>query len=57
MEIALTQEDNLIFQSYWTVCLILELKKNDFTNSDFFRSMNFGDASVREIIQTLGVDN
>lgn len=55
--ITLTQEKNLLFQSYWTVCLILELKNNDFTNSDFFRSMNFGDASVREMIQTLGLDN
>ncbi|MFK7820750.1 MAG: hypothetical protein AB8G99_18675, partial [Planctomycetaceae bacterium] len=53
----MTQEENLIFQSYWTVCLLLELTNNNFTESEFFDSMAFADPAIKEQVRTLGVDN
>ena len=53
----MSQEENLIFQSYWTVCFLIELKNNAFTNSDYYDSITFADPIVKEVIRNLGVDN
>lgn len=53
----MSQEENLIFQSYWTVCFLIELKNNAFTNPDYYDSITFADPIVKEVIRNLGVDN
>ncbi len=57
MSFTVSQDENLIFQSYWTVCFLIELKNNAFTNSDYYNSITFADPIVKEVIRKLGVDN
>ena len=42
-----TQEDNLLIQSYFTTAFLVELKNNDFLNSDYFKNMPFKDKFVK----------
>jgi len=53
----MSQEENLLFQSYYTVCFLIELRNNAFTNSDYYDSITFADPIVKEVIRNLGVDN
>lgn len=53
----LTQEQNLIFQSYFSTAFLLELKNNDFLDSDFFKSMKFGSPWIKDEIEKIGIDN
>lgn len=53
----LTQEQNLIFQSYFSFAFITELKNNNFLDSDFFKSMKFGSPWIKTEIQKLGINN
>jgi len=53
----ITQEQNLIFQSYFSTVLSTELKNNDFLASDFFESMKFGSPWVKDEISKIGIDN
>jgi HEPN pEK499 p136 len=57
MSFTVSQEEDLIFQSYFTFCLLAELKNNDFTNSDYYDLMAFADPIVKKQIHDLGVDN
>jgi hypothetical protein len=52
-----SQEENLIFQSYFTSCLFAELTNNKFIQSEYYDSLTFSDPVVKEQIRTLGVDN
>lgn len=53
----ITQEDNLLIQSYITVSFLLELKNLDFLNSDYYKNAEFQDKYVQESITTIGIDN
>ena len=52
-----TQEDNLLIQSYFTTAFLVELKNNDFLNSDYFRNIPFEDKFVKTSLPTVGIDN
>jgi len=54
---AITQEDNLLIQSYITTSFLVELKNNNFLSSDYFKNLSFGDRSVKEILPQIGIDN
>ena len=53
----LTQEDNILFQSYFTFVLLAELNNSDFLNSESFREMDFGSPWIKEELTKIGVDN
>ena len=53
----LTQEDNLIIQTYCSVTLLAELRNNDFINSEFFEGMDFSLVGIKEAIRQIGIDN
>ncbi len=52
-----TQEDNLLIQSYFTTAFLVELKNNEFLNSDYFRNIPFEDKFVKTSLPTVGIDN
>ena len=52
-----TQEDNLLIRSYFTTAFLVELKNNDFLNSDYFKNVSFEDKFVKESLPTIGIDN
>ncbi|TGD56544.1 hypothetical protein [Flavobacterium humi] len=54
---ALSQEDNLLIQSYFTTAFLFELNNNDFLNSEFYKSLSFGDNYLKENLPTVGIDN
>lgn len=53
----LTQEENLVLQTYYTTSLLAELKNNNFIGSEFFESMNFGQACIKDELKRIDVDN
>lgn len=53
----ITQEDNLIIQSYMTVSFLLELKKLDFLNSDYYKKAKFQDEYVKAKLPEIKIDN
>lgn len=53
----LTQEDNLLIQSFYSTMLLVELKKNNFLNSDFFNNMIFDFPAIKGELRKIGVDN
>lgn len=57
MSTPLTQEQNLLFQSYFTFSLLVELKNNRLLNSDYFQDMHFGAPWIKDEIRKIGVDN
>ena len=54
---SLGQVENIILQSYLTVALLIELNNNRFLDSDYFEKMNFGNPSLKPLLQQVGVDN
>lgn len=57
MMIKYTQEDNLLIQSYFTTAFLIELKNNNFLNSDYFKNLPFEDKFVKASLPTVGIDN
>lgn len=57
MSSGITQEDNLVLQSYATLSLLAELHNNKLLDSAFFEGMTFGAPWVKEQLRTIGVDN
>lgn len=53
----LTQENELLIQSYSTVAFLTELKNLDFLKSDYYKNANFQDKFVKEVITRVGIDN
>ena len=53
--IMITQEENLILQSYMTVSLLAELGNNKFFESDCFSKMTFGVPDIKKFLKTSGV--
>jgi len=53
----LTQEDNLLIQSFYSTMLLAELTKNNFLNSDFFNNMIFDIPEIKEELKEIRVDN
>lgn len=53
----LTQENNLIIQSYMTVSFLLELKNLDFLNSNYYEHANFQDKFIKESLHEIKIDN
>lgn len=53
----LTQEDNLLMQSFYSTMLLVELKKSDFLNSSFFDNMVFDFPAMKGELKKIGVDN
>ena len=53
----ISQSDNLLLQSYYSVSLLVELRNNNFLESQFFEGMSFGAPWIKAGIKTIGVDN
>lgn len=55
----LSQEHNLVFQSLYTVMLLLDLsqKRNGFFDSEFFKTMTFTFPQMKEELKGIGIDN
>jgi len=53
----ISQADNLVLQSYYSVSLIAELRNNAFLESHYFESMKFSAPWIKEEIKSIGVDN
>jgi hypothetical protein len=53
----ITQEDNLVLQSYITTSLLFELKNNNFVGSDFFERMSFEIPWFKDKLRDIGIDN
>jgi len=53
----LTPEEDILLQSYYTACLLTELKNNNLLGSPFFGEMRFADLRVRNAIEQVGLDN
>ena len=53
----LTQEQNLVIQTYLSFCLTVELKNNEFFTSEYFQNMNFDDPWVKKYLKEIGIDN
>ena len=52
-----SQEDNWLIQSYFTAAFLVELKNNDFLNSNYFKKVPFEDKYVKETLPKVGIDN
>jgi hypothetical protein len=57
MPITLTQEQDIMFQSYFTACLLVELYNNKFLESDYFQNMTFGAPQTKDALRSIGMDN
>lgn len=57
MPTTLSQEQNLLFQSYFTVSLLVELKNNNLLASGYFEGMSFGAPWIKDELRKIGVDN
>jgi len=53
----ITQEENIILQSYMTVSLLAELGNHNFFSSDYFKKMEFGNSTIKQFLQISGTDN
>ncbi len=53
----ITQDDNLILQSYYNFVLFAELTKNDFFKSDYFKKMKFDNPPIKDGLEQIGIDN
>jgi hypothetical protein len=53
----LTPEQNLLFQSYFTVSLLVALTRNDLLKSDYFESMEFHAPWIKDELRKIGVNN
>jgi hypothetical protein len=53
----LTPEQNLLFQSYFTVSLLVALKNNDLLKSDYFESMEFHAPWIKDELRKIGINN
>ncbi len=53
----LTQEQNLILQTYYSTSFLVELKNNDFLSSDYFHKMNFSTSWLKNQMEVIGIDN
>ena len=57
MTTSVTQEQNLLFQSYFTVSLLAELKNNNLLGSAYYEGMTFGAPWIKDELRNIGVDN
>ena len=57
MTTSLSQEDNLVIQSYLTIALLAELHNNNLLESPFFGKMTFGAPWVKKLLREVGIDN
>jgi hypothetical protein len=57
MNMQLNQEDNLLIQSYLTSAFLLNLKQNDFLNSDYYKNRRIKDVTVDEYLPKINIDN
>lgn len=53
----LTQDDNLLIQSYFTTAFLGELTNSSFLKSDCYKNLQFGDNYIKENLPTIGIDN
>jgi hypothetical protein len=53
----ISQETNLILQTFYTCVLLTELKNNKFIESDYFKNMKFGNSIIKSQIASINVDN
>lgn len=53
----LTQDENLILQSYLNCLLITSLKNNNFFDSEYFKNLNLGNESIKQSLKHIGIDN
>ncbi|MBW8332669.1 MAG: hypothetical protein K0M40_11660 [Prolixibacteraceae bacterium] len=55
--IELDQEGNLVFQSYFIIDLLLNLRRNDFINSDYFDKMAYEFPLIKDQLKKTNIDN
>lgn len=53
----LNQEENLLFQSYFTFALLTELTSANFLKSEYFKAMSFGSPWIKDELENIGIDN
>ncbi len=53
----LTQDDNLLIQTYFTTAFLGELINNNFLNSDCYKNLQFDDNYLKENLPIIGIDN
>ena len=54
---SLSNDENLILQSYLNCILITSLKKSNFFDSDYFKDLDFGDKGMKQSLYSIGIDN
>ena len=52
-----SQEDDLLFQSYFCFILLIELQRHLFLESDFFKDMSFGAPWIKTELAKLPLEN
>jgi hypothetical protein len=57
MTTELTQEGNLLIQTYFTTAFLRELANDDFLNSDYYKNMNFQDKYIKDELPSIGIEN
>ncbi|MCM1985279.1 HEPN family nuclease [Lyngbya confervoides] len=57
MSTELTQEENLLFQSYYTFSLLTELHNNNLLESEYYDGMVFGVPQIKDDLRSIGIDN
>lgn len=53
----ISQADNLLLQSYYSVLFLVELRNNKLLESQYFKDMEFGVPWVKKAIESIGIDN
>jgi hypothetical protein len=53
----ISQKDNLLLQSYYSVSFLVELVNNNFLGTKCFDEMKFGASWIKEGIKEIGIDN
>jgi hypothetical protein len=57
MDSEISQQDDLVIQSYATIVLLAELVNNNLLGSSYFGKMTFGAPWIKEVLPTIGIDN
>ena len=53
----LNDKDNLILQTFASIIMLVELQTQNFTQSDYFKSLQFQNTGIKKVIESIGVGN
>ena len=53
----LNDKDNVILQTFASIIMLVELQTQNFTSSEYFKSLQFQNPGIKKVIESIGVGN